>query len=209
MALSSRVLAKLCETFSHFFPANASSLPLAGLVLVDPLLLPESGRDGSTETTSNGGRETRWDTSLHELIAMLDDEASGTTRGDVPRSQKAVLRVGAGNGNGRRDAAPGPELALLRTLARAAAERRGGSARPLRLEPGATPTLACYSGDHGDLERYRAAAERTAAFHAGDHVDQVPVMEVHKKEGDGDGDRVDDLEMLSRTIYQWYEEVVA
>lgn len=100
------------------------------------------------------------------------------------------------------------EVSLLRVLADAAARRE--TARPLKLEPGAIPTLVCYGGDHAHRERYRRAAERTAEFHAGRGVGEpVRVLQVRKKEGDGEGGAVDDVENLSRSIYEWYDEVVA
>ena len=51
------------------------SLPLAGLVLADPLLLPEDGRKGKKKMGSEGdGASSRWRTSVLDLISMLKNK---------------------------------------------------------------------------------------------------------------------------------------
>mmetsp|Transcript_39411 Transcript_39411/g.82397 ORF Transcript_39411/g.82397 Transcript_39411/m.82397 type:complete len:154 (-) Transcript_39411:387-848(-) len=144
----------------------------------------------------------RWETSLSDLITMLDENMPGqystTTTGQEPSSLEL-------------------ELSLLRSLANSDDNNKNRAkynARPLSLEAGAIPTLVCHSGgDHVHGDYYRVCAERTAAFHTcggkGDYFDQVSVVKVPKKGNGETGAAMDDLDRLSKTIYEWYDEVVA
>ena len=176
------------------------SSPLAGLVLVDPLLLPEDGRattKGSgkekgkkTDHSGGGMASSRWRTSLTDLISMLEggDKAHPPPLGGIVVDPPLLFPVddGASFATTRQSSTVGGEIALLRSLL---AKEEGGGAlsdgtsRPLRLEPGSVPILVMYSGmDHAHADRYRICAERTAAFHtcggSGDQFDQVPVLMV-------------------------------
>ena len=51
---------------------NMHSLPLAGLVLVDPLILPNDGRLEELEPQHNNVSSSRWKSSLLELQSMLE-----------------------------------------------------------------------------------------------------------------------------------------
>lgn len=186
-----------CLTAQYFL----ESLPLAGLVLVDPLLLPEDGRIGTKKMKAMDEGAGRWETSLSDLIAMLDENMLGqystTTTGQEPSSLEL-------------------ELSLLRSLVNNADNKKHAknNARPLSLEAGAIPTLVCHSGaEHAHGDYYRVCAERTAAFHTcggkGDHFDQVSVVKVPKKGNGENAAAMDDLDRLAKTIYEWYDEVVS
>ncbi|KAL3827317.1 hypothetical protein ACHAXA_005063 [Cyclostephanos tholiformis] len=205
------------------------SSPLAGLVLVDPLLLPEDGRGPFSGTKKEGGAmsmsmgsASRWTSSIMDLISMLEGEAANPppprassdggamTANDPPLIFRVVHDDGAVvPGARRRSSTREGEIALLRSLLTmsATAER----SRPLRLEPGSVPLLVMYSGgDHDHVDMYRICAERTAAFHtcggSGDQYDQVPVVMVPTKESERGKD---DMHASMRLIYEWYDEVVA
>ncbi len=213
------------------------SSPLAGLVLVDPLLLPDDGRvttkgirkEKGKKTGHSGGRtaSSRWRTSVTDLISMLE---GGEEAHPPPLGASAIdppllfpIDVGASFATTRQSSTVGGEIALLRSLL---AKEEGGGAfsdrtsRPLRLEPGSVPILVMYSGgDHAHADRYRICAERTAAFHTcggrGDHFDQVPVLMVPRDgaaavaAGSGGNGGKDDVRGSMRLIYEWYDEVVA
>eukprot|EP00984_Skeletonema_dohrnii_P017347 scaffold7873_cov111-Skeletonema_dohrnii-CCMP3373.AAC.6 len=51
------------------------SLPLAGIVLVDPLLLPDDGRVKKQSATSSGVVDNRWESSLQDFMSLLDGAA--------------------------------------------------------------------------------------------------------------------------------------
>lgn len=191
------------------------SLPLAGLVLVDPLLLPEDGRAGTKEMKLEES-EKRWKTSLSDLISMLENKAPSMYDNVAPSSSDEnnppPLLVPSGTtiqpSDKTRLESSLAELSLLHSLAN---DKKHKNARSLELEPKPIPILILFDGDHTYSDYYRICAERTAAFHTcggkGDYFDQVSVVKVQKKMG-GEGP-VDDLDRLSRSIYEWYDEVVA
>ncbi|KAL9179161.1 hypothetical protein ACHAXT_008451 [Thalassiosira profunda] len=180
------------------------SLPLAGLVLVDPLLLPEDGRDGKKTTMAEG--ESRWRASVMDCLAMLDGAAPHLASAAYEESSHPLMLTKDNTDIERGQSSA--ELSILQSLAHDEATE---SARPLRLEPGSMPLLVLYTGDHIYHDHYRICAERTAAFHTcgggGDFYDQVSVLKTKTKVEAGGP--VEDLEWAMRSIYGWYDEVVA
>jgi pimeloyl-ACP methyl ester carboxylesterase len=157
------------------------SLPLAGLVLVDPLVLPNDGRvkkqsatfpDGSAATVV----DKRWGSSLKDLISLLDGNAPDMYKhyaGKVVEDNVThPLLLGrdwraATNNNTTpiqhsesKSTSLDIELSLIDSLS------RNQDSRELLLEPGTVPMLIFYSGFGNYYEDYyRICAERTAAFH--------------------------------------------
>ncbi len=174
------------------------SLPLAGLVLVDPLLLPEDGRRiGSDKNKNNDAianntdrkKIERWNNSLTDLIAMLEGRppslinASLSSDGqDAMTTQEKIMK----------DLLNHPEINLLYSLATQTNNPAIEAPRPLRLEPGSIPILVFYSKHSRYSDYYRICAERTAAFHTacggkfGDYFDQVSVLGIPKKKKETD-----------------------
>lgn len=151
--------------------------------------------------------ERRWETSLSDLTSLLANEAPSLYIGtshlpDYPSDNTPLQLADTNISRESYDS----ELSILHALENDRNEST--HARPLRLEPGSVPILVCYSGGHKHHDYYRICSERTAAFHTcggkGDYFDQVPVLMVHKKE-----DGTDDLDRLSKSIYEWYDQVVA
>ena len=173
------------------------SLPLAGLVLVDPLLLPEDGR--VKKKSSNG----RLSSSLDDMVPMLEgrrpmmyqDTTTLPDNNDHPLS-KATTQSHTKS-----------ELALLQALT-----KQRNNARPLYLEPSSVPILVLYTGNHMYQDYYRICAERTAAFHTcgggGDYFDQVSVLKIPKENDGGEGIS-DDLNWVTERVYEWYDAEVA
>jgi hypothetical protein len=166
------------------------SSPLAGVILIDPLLLPDDGRRESTMVakTKSSSSESRWTTSLMELISIIEQLHP------PPKNNE--------------------EIAFLHSLLQQQQQQQASSSRPLQLEAGAAPMLILYS-DNDTIHRdtFRICAERTGAYHTfvggnADHYDQVPVIKIPKKKAKSD-DNDDDLQSTMRLIYEWYDEVVA
>jgi hypothetical protein len=164
------------------------SSPLAGLVLIDPLLLPNDGRRHMSTTTAVAKAESRWTTSLMELMSIIEQLHP------LPPKDND------------------DEISFLHSLI------QQESSRPLQLEAGAVPMLILYSdNDTIHRDRYRICAERTGAYHTfvggdADHYDQVPVIKIPKKKNkknDDNHDDDDDLQSTMRLIYEWYDEIVA
>lgn len=178
------------------------SLPLAGLVLIDPLLLPEDGRRINKKNTNNhtiinnayGKGSERWDTSLTDLIDVLEG------RPPAMMNSSPVLSKGQGTTTANKtpivitkDRLHNPEINLLHSFARRTENSTTTTTaadegpRPLRLEPGSIPILVLYSKHSLYSDYYRICAERTAAFHTacggsgGDYFDQVSVLGIPKK----------------------------
>ena len=164
------------------------SLPLAGVVLIDPLLLPEDGRAGMSKD--------RWKQSVLDFISMLENEALHLHEGHKNIPPPLLLPAE----DAKLESSLKLELSLLQTLA----DKVYNNPRPLRLEPGSLPILVMYSGDHVYHDHYRICSERTAAFHtcggSGDYFDQVSVLKIS---------RTDDLDGVMKRIYEWYDDVVA
>eukprot|EP00581_Thalassiosira_minuscula_P002876 CAMPEP_0183737996 /NCGR_PEP_ID=MMETSP0737-20130205/53605_1 /TAXON_ID=385413 /ORGANISM="Thalassiosira miniscula, Strain CCMP1093" /LENGTH=380 /DNA_ID=CAMNT_0025972437 /DNA_START=148 /DNA_END=1290 /DNA_ORIENTATION=- len=190
------------------------SLPLAGLVLIDPLLLPDDGRSGAKKKMkSEETDKTRWKPSLTDLMSMLENKAPSMydnvdwSSDDEGKDLPPLVLPGTPNETRHGGSSLNAEISLLRSLVK---DKRHKRARPLKLESGAVPILICYSGDHTYDDYYRICSERTAAFHTcggrGDYFDQVSVVKIQKKMG-REGP-VDDLKRLSMSIYEWYEEMV-
>lgn len=169
------------------------SLPLAGVVLIDPLLLPEDGRAGIQQ----GGSKNRWKPSVLDLVSMLENKAPH--QHEIYKKVPPPLLLPAEDA--KLESSLKLELSLLQSLAD---DKAYNNPRPLRLEPGSLPILVMYSGDHVYHDYYRISAERTAAFHtcggSGDYFDQVSVLKIS---------RTDDLDGVMKRIYEWYDDVVA
>eukprot|EP00956_Cyclotella_meneghiniana_P003918 scaffold4717_cov66-Cyclotella_meneghiniana.AAC.9 len=118
------------------------SLPLAGLVLVDPLILPGNGRDSDNDSSFR-----RWNESTANLIKMLDDteEAGANAKNqhvfDNLKSKSAIK-----------------ERNFIQDLSKKAH-------RPLYLEQSSVPILVMYSGHHDCECNHKLCAEDTAEFH--------------------------------------------
>lgn len=151
------------------------SLPLAGLVLVDPLLLPDDGRINQPGV---GCAQTRWSSSLSDLVSILDRSSANSPM----RNSSQITDDMQSEQN---------EIHLIRSL-------KIDKGRAIKLEPQAVPTLVMYSGGHEYEDHFRICAERTASFHTsvadGDFFDQVPVVKVK-----------DDAPHM-QTILDWYDE---
>ena len=162
---------------------NTLSLPLAGLILVDPLILPDDGR---LEGVEQHKVSNRWKSSLLELQSMLEKTNGLYKSSDQQRHPLQPL-------NDLNEL----EWSLLSSLGQSIEE-----CTKLKLESGSIPLLVMYSGDHTYHDHYRICAERTAAFHTcggqGDYFDQVSVQKVSIKHEDS-----------MKLIYDWYDEVVA
>jgi len=161
------------------------SLPLAGLVLVDPLILPDDGRLEGVE--QHNKVSNRWKSSLLELQSMLEKTNGLYKSIDEQRQPLQPL-----------DDFNILECSLLNALVQSKKE----CPRELKLESGSIPLLVMYTGDHSYHDHYRICAERTAAFHTcagqSDHFDQVSVLKVPTEHED-----------TMKLIYDWYDEVVA
>lgn len=162
------------------------SLPLAGLILVDPLILPDDGRLEGMEGKQHNVSSSRWKSSLLELQSMLE-ETNGLSTDRHPlhplQPLNDLIKL---------------ESSLLNPLVQSKEE----CPRTLSLESGSIPLLVMYTGDHTFHDHYRICAERTAAFHTsagqGDYFDQVSVFKVPTEHEDS-----------MKLIYDWYDEVVA
>ncbi|KAL3769780.1 hypothetical protein ACHAWO_011308 [Cyclotella atomus] len=112
------------------------SLPLAGLVLVDPFLLPEDGRVSNTE-------EGRWNESFDSLVnGGMFSKHLNETSGSIDAFTSSSFAK---------------EMTLLESLPNI-------TPRPLYLEPSPVPILVMYSA-YPDAYRAHQCAERTAKFH--------------------------------------------
>ena len=158
------------------------SLPLAGLILVDPLILPEDGR---LEGVEQHKVSSRWKSSLLELQSMLERTNDSSKSSDEQRHPLQPL------GDYKL------ESSRLNSLVQSKEE-----CRTLKLESGSIPLLVMYTGDHTYHDHYRICAERTAAFHTcggqGDYFDQVSVLKARTEHEDS-----------MKLIYDWYDEAVA
>mmetsp|Transcript_29946 Transcript_29946/g.64146 ORF Transcript_29946/g.64146 Transcript_29946/m.64146 type:complete len:406 (+) Transcript_29946:62-1279(+) len=178
------------------------SLPLAGLVLIDPLLLPEDGRrihnkyknnDTDANNTHGKGSE-RWYNSLKDIIDLLEGRPPAKMNSS-PVTLKGQETTTANNTPNEitKDSLQNPEVNLLHSLVRqienpaTTTTATAEEPRPLRLEPGSIPILIFYSNHTLYSDYYRICAERTAAFHTacggsgGDYFDQVSVLGIPKK----------------------------
>lgn len=193
------------------------SLPLAGLVLIDPLLLPNDGRIKKHKNASSEDVDNRWKSSLQDFMSLLDGNAPNMYKHAekiVGDSATHPLRLADSTATKilptqLSETAPTSldvELSLLKSLS------RNRDSQHLLLEPGIVPMLIFYSGGaNNDYEDYyRICAERTAAFHtcagSGDYFDQVSVAKIPTMQGGSGGD---DMDHLMSQIYDWYDVAVA
>ena len=171
-------------TKSNILTHNMHSLPLAGLVLVDPLILPDDGRLVGVEQHNVSNR---WKSSLLELQSMLE-KTDGLSKSTD--EQRHPLQL------------PNDFNKLESSLLDSLVQSKEECPRKLKLESGSIPLLVMYTGDHSYHDHYRICAERTAAFHTsaslGDYFDQVSVLTVPTEQED-----------TMKLIYDWYDEVVA
>mmetsp|Transcript_14587 Transcript_14587/g.29884 ORF Transcript_14587/g.29884 Transcript_14587/m.29884 type:complete len:284 (+) Transcript_14587:2499-3350(+) len=219
------------EAFESFYPKqglhfssidmlrSADESTLAGLVLVDPLLLPDDGRvKKHSATSSEEVVDNRWESSLQDFMSLLDGNApnmykhAGKIVGDSAthplflgdRTATATNTIPTQLSESKSTLLD-IELSLLNSIA------RNKHRQQLLLEPGIVPMLIFYSsGVNNDYEDYyRICAERTATFHtcagSSDYFDQVSVAKIPTIRG-GSGD---DLDHLMKQIYEWYDDVVA
>lgn len=175
------------------------SLPLAGLVLIDPLIFPKDGRN--INDLSHGGDE-KWSESVNYLLEILDDllmqgkTTSSTQQVLLLESPLDIPKVSM-------DKSSLSELNLLQSLPRS-------SSRPLYLEPSSVPILIMYSGHHVYQEYYKKCAERTAKFHSGhDYISlDNQVLEIPGRMDDS-GVLESDCEWAMKRIFEWYDGHVA
>jgi hypothetical protein len=137
------------------------SLPLAGLVLVDPLILPEDGR--------NGVADGRWKGSVETLLTMINDATIDGMRSRLkPNELKDETCTTTSLSR---------ELDLLQSLVDI-------THRPLFLEQSSIPMLVLYSCPNAANEDYfEKCAETTAKFHSS----SVKVLKIPSNV-DGEGD---------------------
>jgi hypothetical protein len=137
------------------------SLPLAGLVLVDPLILPEDGR--------NGVADGRWMGSVETLLTMINDATIDGMRSRLkPNELKDETCTTTSLSR---------ELDLLQSLVDI-------THRPLFLEQSSIPMLVLYSCPNAANEDYyEKCAETTAKFHSS----SVKVLKIPSNV-DGEGD---------------------
>ena len=186
------------------------SLPLAGLVLVDPLLLPDDGRVKKQNIASSSGVvDNRWESSLQDLMSLLDGNAPNMYKhadkivGDSATHPLLLATKLSESASTSLDV----ELSLLNSLS------RNKDSQQLLLEPGIVPMLIFYSGGvNNDYEDYfRICGERTAAFHtcagSSDFFDQVSVAKIPTVRGESGGG--DDVDHLMKQIFDWYDVAVA
>lgn len=203
------------------------SLPLAGLVLVDPLVLPNDGRVNKQSAASSDGSaakakatvDKRWDSSLKDLISLLDGNApdmykhAGRIVEDniithpllLGRDWRSATNTTPIQRSESKSTSLGIEISLIESLS------RNKDSRELLLEPGTVPMLIFYSSFGNYYEDYyRICAERTATLHtcAGstDYFDQVSVVKIPAIRGGNGGE---DLDHFMEQIYEWYDNVVA
>jgi hypothetical protein len=161
------------------------SSPLAGLVLIDPLLLPNDGRRYMS-TTTIAKAESRWTTSLMELMSIIEQLYPPPKNND--------------------------EISFLHSLIQQESSRPlqlEAGAVPMLILYSDNDTI------HRDRYRIcaeRTGAYHTFVGGDADHYDQVPVIKIPKKKNkknDDSYDDDDDLQSTMRLIYEWYDEVVA
>ena len=158
------------------------SLPLAGLILVDPLILPDDGR---LEGVNQHKVSNRWKSSLLELQSMLEE-----TNGLYKSTDRQPLQL------------PNDLNKLESSMLNSLVQTKEECPRTLKLESGSIPLLVMYTGDHSYHDHYRICAERTAAFHTcagqSDYFNQVSVLKVPTEHED-----------TMKLMYDWYDEAVA
>jgi hypothetical protein len=178
------------------------SLPLAGLVLVDPLLLPDDGRAGKLEIRTE--EDTRqWKKCLSDFVSLLECKTPQTPLGTHPSSIEKECRspfMFPGDTT-ELESTSRLELALLRSLE---SDEQCDNSRPLKLEPGAVPVLVLYNGDHAFSDYFRICSEQTAASHCVGKGDQVPLLKI-KENIESSGP---DLDWTLRSIHEWYDESI-
>jgi hypothetical protein len=125
------------------------SSPLAGLVLVDPLLLPNRGVNGIQSGTD------RWDSSLQDFISLLDGNAPSMYKhlDDKFVCENVTHPLLLDDGRIQLTESKTTELSLLASLS------RNKDSRVLLLEPGSVPMLIFYSCGNEYEDYYRICAE--------------------------------------------------
>ena len=117
------------------------SLPLAGLVLIDPLILPDNGRSGV--------HAGRWKDSVHTLLTLLNNTTT---------PERSIFKKLQSDGS---DLSLSSELNLLGSLPQIAP-------RPLYLEPSSVPILILHSRCDKHQNFYEQCARISANFHGVD-----------------------------------------
>jgi len=182
-----------CLIAQYYLESN----PLAGLVLVDPILLPENGREQATTKTRkkdggsrNSNVDGRWETLLSKFMSVLmvknmevaagNATTANATNVDPPLLLPIPNEVDTTLSSSSPKATEELEIKFLHSLLQSSSSSSSQplpsstttsstpqQPRPLKLEPNSVPILVLYSGDHLYEEYYRGCAEWTAAFHAG------------------------------------------
>ena len=166
------------------------SLPLVGLVLVDPLILQNDGR--------GTGTDERWSDSTQSLLKLLDDHETHD-KANVITQKSSDLEPPLTALNKTETSAT--ELGLLQSLPSIT------NPRPLELEPSSVPILVLYSSHHKYQDHYQKCAKSTARFHSFDY-DNASVLEIAVKSDVGSAVE-DDLDWVTEKVFEWYNEFVA
>lgn len=181
-----------CLIAQYYLESN----PLAGLVLVDPILLPENGRESTTVTTrkkdgDSSSIDGRWETSLSKLMSVLMVKNMEVAAGNATTTNATIVdpplllpipseadNTSSSSSSSSSKTTQELEINFLHTLLQfssssslplpsSTTKSSTQRPRPLKLEPNSVPILILYNGDHKYEEYYRGCAEWTAAFHAG------------------------------------------
>ena len=180
------------------------SHPLAGLVLVDPLLLPDDGRVNKQNATAGH----RWKSSMKDFMSLLGGSKPDMYTHHVDKKSHDIVAHPLINTmptqlSGSKTTQLDVELSLIESMS------QKENSQQLLLEPGTVPMLIFYSSANNDCEDYyRICAERTAAFHtcagSSDYFDQISVAKIPRT---NNGE--DDLDHLLEQIYEFYDVVVS
>lgn len=214
------------------------SSPLAGLVLVDPMLLPHTGVSNigdeiSTKQTTGGGVAAGDDSGGGINVEGVDEKYSLQSSAETLLSTLGIP-LSSSSPSGSKPPTESEleselqqqrrrrlriESDLVRSLA---VPRLSDFNRPLLLEPGAVPVLVLYSagGNDQDEDHRRICAERTAEFHVNDDAEvvvrRIPSIgaaaggNINAVNGnDNKEQELRNMEEAMECIYEWYDEVVA
>ena len=155
------------------------SLPLAGLVMIDPLILPDDGRSGVHVVE-------RLKESIHGLSTTIND----TTKSEwspFKKLQPDDLVVASNN------ISMSSELNVLHALPQM-------TSRPLYLEPSSVPIIIFHSRCDKHQDFYENCANSSAEFHGVDesHIFCIPINSTG----------AEDVSWVMDRVYNWYEDSV-
>lgn len=161
------------------------SLPLSGLVLVDPIIIPDYESMG--DSVGQLRRTAQKTAEILSASVAVDGRGDGST--NMPQStQTETEKDGAS-----------VEWRIISELANGEKEETWN--RPLRLEPGSVPTLVLHS--EMDEGTFQTAAETTAKFHSLDE-------DAGSSWGDMQVKRIDQevSDEIVHTIFTWIDDNV-